>query len=37
MNFRNLDFFRKVHSDIETSSLAGGLLSILALIVINYI
>ena len=33
MNIRNLDFFRKVHTDIESSTLSGGFLSILALIV----
>lgn len=37
MNLKGLDFFRKVHSDIESSTLTGGLFSILAFLVINYL
>jgi len=33
MNLKGLDFFRKVHSDIESSSFTGGFFSILAFIV----
>ena len=35
MNLRSFDFFRKVHSDIESSTLSGGVFSVLALIVFN--
>jgi len=34
MNLKGFDFFKKVHSDIETSTLTGGVFSILAFIVI---
>ena len=33
MNLKGFDFFRKVHSDIESSTLTGGIFSLLALIV----
>jgi len=32
MNLKGFDFFRKVHSDIESSTLTGGIFSLLALI-----
>ena len=35
MNLKGFDFFKKVHSDIETSTLTGGVFSILAFIVKN--
>ena len=33
MNIKGFDFFKKVHTDIESSTLSGGMFSILALIV----
>ena len=33
MNFKGFDFFRKVHADIESSTISGGIFSLLALFV----
>ena len=33
MNLKGFDFFRKVHSDIESSTFTGGIFSMLSLIV----
>ena len=33
MNFKSLDFFRKLPNDMDNSTVAGGIFSILAIIV----
>ena len=35
MNFKSLDFFRKLPKDMDNSTVAGGIFSILAIIVIK--